>query len=298
MDWNEIVAALAATQTGNTSEWPGCTEAITVMGGDINAAYELRCGTQSFFVKLNSPDKLPMFEQEAEMLEQLRQSGGLRVPEPLLTGVMASHAYIVMEFLTIEPVNEQSAEQLGEGLAQLHQISNAQYGWADTGWLGLSRQPNQPSDNWCEFWRTYRLGFQLRQALRNGIPPHIGSRLELLNSSVEGLLGNHQPAPALLHGDCWHGNCGMDSTGRAVIFDPACYFGDAEADLALTELFGGFPDSFYRAYWSVQPRAAEYEVRSQLYQLYHVLNHFNLFGGLYGHRAGTMAELLLAEMGH
>jgi len=294
MQWNEIVTNLADELGGRLR----FSEAVAVSGGDINAAYELRCGLQKFFVKLNSPDKLPMFEQEAQMLKQLEQSGLLRVPRPLVTGVTGSHAYIAMEFLSLQSVAEQSAARLGEGLAQLHQITAEQYRWSAAGWLGLSRQLNEQSTNWCEFWRSQRLGFQQRLAVRNGLPPHIAARLELLTDSLEALLGNYQPAAALLHGDLWHANCGVDEAGRPAIFDPACYYGDPEADLALTELFGGFPESFYEAYWQVHPRMVEYEVRSQLYQLYHVLNHFNLFGGLYGNRAGTMIELLLAHIGH
>ena len=274
------------------------TAATPVLGGDINAAFELRCGPQRFFVKLNSPDKIAMFEQEARMLGQLDAVGSLRVPQVRFYGAVASHAFIVMEFLTLDAIDEQAAPQLGAGLAQLHRTTAPSYGWPIDGYIGLSRQPNAESANWCEFWQSQRLGFQQRMAIRNGLPAYIGARLELLTDSLAAILGDYQPPAALLHGDLWHGNCGVDESGEVALFDPACYYGDAEADLALTELFGGFPESFYQSYWQIHPRAAEYEVRSQLYQLYHVLNHFNLFGGLYGNRAGTMVELLLAEIGH
>lgn len=294
MEWNELVITLA----DKLGEPLVFSEAIPVSGGDINACFALRCGTRKFFVKLNSPDKLVMFEQEAQMLIRLAEGSTWRVPQPYLTGQTGSHSCNVLEFIELSSVDGSSSSQLGAGLAELHQVKSDCYGWPGAGYLGLSRQLNEPSTNWCEFWRSQRLGFQRLQALRNGLPAHIGVRLELLIDSLEQLLGDYQPRAALLHGDLWHGNCGADQQGRPVVFDPASYFGDPEADLALTELFGGFPENFYQAYWQVCPRVAEYEVRSQLYQLYHVLNHFNLFGGLYGSRAGTMTDLLLAEIGH
>ena len=294
MEWNEVVAILA----DKLGEPLIFKDATPISGGDINACFVLNCESHKVFVKLNSPDKLAMFEQETRMLKQLDDGCALRVPQPYVTGETGSHAYSVMEFVELGSIDAASAGELGAGLAGLHQVIADCYGGTAAGYLGLSRQLNESSTNWCEFWRSQRLGFQQRLAVRNGLPPHIGVRLELLIDSLEQLLGNHQPTAALLHGDLWHGNCGVDKQGRPVIFDPASYFGDPETDLALTELFGGFPESFYQAYWQVCPRAAEYEVRSQLYQLYHVLNHFNLFGGLYGNRAGTMTDLLLAEIGH
>lgn len=294
MDWNEVVTVLVA-ELGEPLRFD---EALPVSGGDVNAAFDLRCGSTKFFAKLNSPDKLAMFEQESAQLKRLKGACSLRVPRPYVTGKVGSHAYLVMEFVELGPVGETSAAGLGEGLAVLHQTTADQYGWSSAGYLGLTRQLNERSTSWCEFWRSQRLGFQQRLALRNGLPAHIAVRLELLTDSLQSLLGDYHPPAALLHGDLWHANCGADEEGTPVIFDPASYFGDPEADLAMTELFGGFPESFYQAYWNIHPRAVEYEVRSQLYQLYHVLNHFNLFGGLYGNRAGTMVDLLLAEIGH
>jgi len=294
MEWNEIVAAVAK-QIGEPLQFESATP---ITGGDISAAFKLDCGGQRFFVKLNSADRLAMFEQEATMLEQLGRSCPLRVPQPIATGVTADRAYAVMEFVRFSGDTQLPAVSLAQGLAQLHQHNDNNYGWPVDGYLGHSRQLNGRSDNWCEFWRAQRLGFQLRLAKRNGLSPHTTARLELLSDELDGLLGGYNPTPALLHGDLWHGNCGVDEAGKPVIFDPASYFGDPEADLAMTEVFGGFPESFYQAYWQVHPRAAEYEVRSQLYQLYHVLNHFNLFGGLYANRADTMVGTLLAHLGH
>jgi fructosamine-3-kinase len=294
MEWNEIVANLSA-QIGQPLDFESATP---IEGGDISAAFRLSCGAEQFFVKLNSVDRIAMFEQEAQMLKQLANSCPLRLPEPLATGDTGARAWTVLEFVQFGNARTLPAVALGEGLAQLHQQCEKQYGWMADGYLGQSRQLNERSDNWCEFWRSQRLGFQLRLAKRNGLPPHTTARLELLSDHLDGLLGGYNPAAALLHGDLWHGNCGVDETGKPVIFDPASYFGDPEADLAMTEVFGGFPESFYQAYWQVHPRAAEYEVRSQLYQLYHVLNHFNLFGGLYANRADTMVGALLAHLGH
>ncbi|HEV7822353.1 MAG TPA: fructosamine kinase family protein, partial [Burkholderiales bacterium] len=157
-------------------------------------------------------------------------------------------------------------------------------------------QRNTPMEDWPGFFKECRLGFQLKLARRNCAPLQLLDRGERLLSSMAPLFSNQAVKPALLHGDLWGGNAGFDRAGAPVVFDPAAYYGDRETDLAMTELFGGFSADFYAAYRAESPLEAGYEVRKHLYNLYHVLNHFNLFGGGYAAQAQTLVDRLLAEI--
>ncbi|MBL4622428.1 MAG: fructosamine kinase family protein [Immundisolibacteraceae bacterium] len=297
MEWSELTGLLAKQLQRSLS-----FEQALVIGGGINSSFKLCCGQADFFVKLNAPNRLAMFEQEAAMLERLSNvvagSGLVRLPASHLTGVVGSNAFIVLEWLDLVELDEKSASPLGQGLASLHQETGSSFGWHEDGYIGLSRQRNDVNDNWSRFWQDQRLGFQAKMARRNGLPAGIESRLGLVLESIPALFEGYQPSASLLHGDLWIGNCAMDTGGVPVIFDPACYYGDAESDLAMAELFGGFPSAFYQGYRQVRPQVNGYAVRRGLYQLYHLLNHFNLFGGDYANRAGDMIEELLAETGH
>ena len=297
MEWSELTSLLA-----KQLHRPLSFEQALVVGGGINSSFKLCCDQGAFFVKLNAPNRRLMFEQEAAMLQRLAgvmaESSLVRLPACYLTGVVGSNAFIVLEWLELTELEEHSASQLGQGLARLHDETNASFGWSDDGYIGLSRQLNSEGDNWSTFWQDQRLGFQAKVARRNGLPAGIEARLGVLLESIPALFDGYQPPVSLLHGDFWIGNCAMDSQGVPVIFDPACYYGDGESDLAMAELFGGFPAAFYDSYWQVRPQLAGYGVRKGLYQLYHLLNHFNLFGSDYANRAGDMIEKLLAESGH
>ncbi len=157
-------------------------------------------------------------------------------------------------------------------IAALHRSQGPRYGWASDNFIGLGTQQNGWCDDWVEFWRSRRIAPQLALAGKNGF--------ELGDVPIEELLRGHRPRPSLLHGDLWRGNAGF-SRGEPVIFDPAVYYGDRECDLAMTELFGGFPAEFYSSYDAELPLDAGYARRKPLYNLYHLLNHLNLFGGSY-----------------
>lgn len=152
-------------------------------------------------------------------------------------------------------------------LATLHRSTGPRYGWQKDNWIGLAPQPNAWSDDWAQFFVEYRLAPQARRA---------GIALP----DVKRLLEDHHPAPSLLHGDLWSGNVGFTPEGP-VLFDPAVYYGDREADLAMTELFGGFAPAFYAAYREALPLPEGYELRKHVYNVYHLLNHLNLFGSGY-----------------
>lgn len=267
----------------------------SVGGGCINATYVIEDGHRRFFVKTNSAEQAAMFEAEALGLEELARAQAIRVPHPICFGTSAGHAYLVLEHIELGGGKGQTAQRLGEQLAALHHATAPQFGWKIDNTIGATPQPNAWRDDWVAFWREQRLGFQLQLAARNGLRGAIQAKGERLLEALPRFFGSYRPQPSLLHGDLWGGNWGADTAGNPVIFDPAVYYGDREADLAMTELFGGFPDGFYAAYrhaWTPDPG---YATRKTLYNLYHILNHYNLFGGGYGGQAERMIERLLAE---
>ncbi|OOY41228.1 hypothetical protein BOV91_12580, partial [Solemya velum gill symbiont] len=159
----------------------------------------------------------------------------------------------------------------------MHRKTADAFGWNLDNTIGSTPQLNDWNKSWINFWREQRLGYQLQLAGHQGSLQRQGEKL--LESFH--LLIDHAPQPSLLHGDLWGGNIGYDDSGNPVIFDPALYFGDREADIAMTELFGGFGREFYAAYNAAWPLDAGYPIRKKLYNLYHILNHLNLFGSGY-----------------
>ncbi len=178
----------------------------------------------------------------------------------------------------------------------MHRCDAAQFGWQRDNTIGATPQPNAWHADWVAFFRDRRLGFQLAMAGDNGAPARLLDRGRRLLGELDAFFTTYRPTPSLLHGDLWGGNWGADSSGAPVIFDPAVYFGDREADIAMTRLFGGFDRQFYGAYAAEWPLDAGHGSRETLYNLYHILNHYNLFGGSYAAQAGDMIERLLAEL--
>jgi protein-ribulosamine 3-kinase len=213
------------------------------------------------FLKEGAAERADAFAAEADGLEALRPH--IRVPCVLDRGVKNGKAFILLEQLDLQRGGDYAA--LGRMLAALHRQAGPRFGWHRDNYIGLSPQQNGWCDDWTEFWRERRLR---PQAERAGVQIDL-DRIEL-----------HKPQPALLHGDLWSGNAGFTAQGP-VLYDPAVYYGDREADLAMTELFGGFPSAFYDAYNEVLPLDAGYEQRKHVYNLYHLLNHLNIFGASY-----------------
>jgi protein-ribulosamine 3-kinase len=271
-------------------------EARAVGGGDINSAYCLTDGEQRYFVKLNRPELVDMFAAENAGLQELADSNTVYVPRPIVYGQTNNHSFLVLEYLQIGRANRESERLLGQQLAQLHQQRQPYFGWHRDNTIGSTVQRNRRYQDWLDFWREQRLGFQLQLAENKGY----ASRLQILGEKLSDVLPafftDYQPMPSLLHGDLWAGNAATDQQGCPVIFDPACYYGDREADLAMTELFGGFGRDFYAAYQDVWALSQGYRVRKSLYNLYHILNHLNLFGSGYLRQAETMMAELLAEI--
>ncbi len=257
---------------------------------------QLADGEQRWFVKVNDAARLEMFEAEAEGLAELAAAGAIRVPRPLCSGVHEGRAYLVMEYVPMGGRGSGAAwEEAGRALAALHRHTANAFGWHRDNTIGSTPQPNGWMEEWVDFWRERRLGFQLELAARNGYGGRLQQLGERLLEQFPALM-DHAPAPSLIHGDLWGGNLSFDDADRPVIYDPATYFGDREAEIAMTELFGGFGGAFYDAYEEAWPLDAGYRVRKTLYNLYHILNHANMFGGGYLGQAQRMMERLLAEL--
>ena len=221
-----------------------------------------------------------MFEAEAEGLAELKKAGAVRVPEVYDVGTDAAGAYIEMQRFEFERGEQHDAATLGKGLAALHRHTAELHGWHRDNTIGPTPQHNPQSDDWVAFFRIHRLQFQLDLAERNGYAGELQERGKQLAEQLGDFFEGYQPAPSLLHGDLWAGNWGV-ADGVPVIFDPAVDYGDRETDIAMTRLFGGFGDAFYREYERAWPLALGSTERLELYKLYHVLNHLNLFGSGY-----------------
>ncbi len=265
-------------------------------GGCINQAWRVGNGEQDYFVKINAAAGLPMFEAEAAGLSELVATATVRVPEPICYGVAEGQSYLVLEYLPLGGRDARAMELLGRQLAMLHGRIQPHFGWHRDNTIGSTPQPNGRLADWIAFWRERRLGFQLDLAAANGFGGALQRQGGKLLARLAELFAGYRPTPVLLHGDLWGGNIGCTTDGDPVIFDPAVYYGDRETDLAMTELFGGFTEHFYAAYREVLPFEAGYPQRRTLYNLYHVLNHLNLFGGGYRAQAEGMVATLLAEM--
>lgn len=250
-------------------------------GGSISRAYRLPTRGNPLFVKIGGEEALPAFEAEAEGLAALRGAAGVAVPETVDLGCAGGTAYLALAWIELAQKTAAAERALGTGLARQHRVTAQRFGWHRDNTLGATLQRNTLTQSWNDFLREERLGFQLELARGRGLPEAQVENGRRLLQRLDSLLGDHEPEASLLHGDLWSGNWGSDASGTPYIYDPAVYYGDREADLAMTRLFGGFGNAFYAAYLHEWPLPAGWEARVELYNLYHLLNHFNLFGGAY-----------------
>ncbi len=265
----------------------------TIGGGCINQAFCLEGQGKRLFIKINHARCLSMFAGERAGLDEITQSATLRVPQPLCHGIEQDFSWLALEFIPMQQRGNQA--MLGTALASMHRHTADQFGWKHDNTIGVTSQKNLPSSDWVAFWRQHRLGFQLNLAKKNGYVGRLQKLGEQLTSSLAYFFTDSPPA-SLLHGDLWSGNYAFTDNGQPVVFDPAVYYGDRETDLAMTELFGGFSADFYAAYQAAWPLDDGYRTRKSLYNLYHILNHLNLFGEHYLQQAETTMGRLLADI--
>ena len=257
-------------------------------GGCINEAFRW----DGYFIKTNSRECSDMFEAEKLGLLTLFRTMTVRVPQTVCSGTTSDRSFLILELLPLGSPDESSQANLGRQLAALHRSTGPDFGWIRDNYLGTTNQPNTATESWIDFLREYRLGYMLRLAANYGFSFRgADTLLNNLDSFFE-----EMPLPSLLHGDLWGGNASVLADGTPTIFDPAVYFGDRECDLAMTRLFGGFDAAFYRAYEEKWPLSPGNERRTDLYNLYHILNHSILFGGSYARQAQTMIDTLLLSL--
>ncbi|GAB4397321.1 MAG: fructosamine kinase family protein [Anaerolineales bacterium] len=248
-----------------------------VAGGCINNGMRLTTANGStLFLKTNSQVPADTFEKEAAGLRALNIPGGARIPQVYLSG---AH-YLLLEDLQPAPRRRDYWQQLGQQLAALHNLTNPQFGFPHNNYIGATLQINSWTTDGYTFFAEHRLGYQTALARqKNRITPEDARQIERIAARLPALIPE-QPA-SLLHGDLWSGNLLTDALGNPALIDPAAHYGWAEADLAMTALFGGFEDEFYEAYQRARPLVPGLWERIPIYNLYHLLNHVNLFGGGY-----------------
>ena len=304
--WDKIAAHISEA----TGETFSIDNRRSVSGGCINQGYAISSSKHTYFAKINQASQVAMFEAETLGLQQMAETQTIRVPQPICWGTEGNSAYIVLEWLDLRGGGgDRVWEDMGRKLAQMHKyippqhppglkggeegdfaVVGGRFGWDVDNTIGSTPQINQWTADWAEFWAEHRIGYQLKLANRRGGNFNRG---ESLLAAIPKLLEGYKPQPSLVHGDLWGGNASVTATGEPVIFDPAAYWGDREVDVAMTELFGGFSAAFYRGYNEVWLLDSGYEKRKTLYNLYHVLNHFNLFGGGYESQANQMINKIL-----
>ena len=266
--------------------------------GSISSTFRIGGPASAVFAKLGTLERQDQFEAEADGLHALARCSAFCVPQPFGVVSTSGHAALVMEWLDIRPLGKQDeAIRAGEALAELHRVQGEHYGWHQDNFIGSTPQTNTFSDNWSRFFVEQRLKPQFERAASKGFKGELQRQGERIFERAPALFLEYRPAISLLHGDLWHGNLGILDSGRPALFDPACYYGDREADVAMTELFGGYPLPFYAAYRRHWPLDQDYERRKPLYNLYHILNHLNLFGRGYLSQAERLTSQLAAELG-
>ncbi|PLR42365.1 fructosamine kinase family protein [Chimaeribacter arupi] len=251
-------------------------ERVELPGGEIHPAWRVSYGEHEVFVKADRRELLPMFTAEADQLELLARSKTVRVPEVYGVGSDRDDSFLLLEYIPLRPLDAAAAYRLGQQLAALHQWSEQlQFGLDFDNDLATLLQPNSWQRRWSTFFAEQRIGWQLQLAAEKGM---VFGNMEEIIDLVKQRLHNHQPQPSLLHGDLWPGNCALGPDGP-VLFDPACYWGDRECDLAMLPRYPDLPAQLYDGYQSIWPLPEDFPARQPLYQLYFLLNRSNLFGG-------------------
>ena len=269
-----------------------------VTGGDCHRSVRLLVQQDdrenAYFAKVNSGDGANILESEYQSLGMMRTlmqtTFDELYPQPIAYFREHGLGVLVLQWLDLQRVSGAQGKALAESLVLHHATRQDIYGWPKSNYCGLTLQSNQENANWAEFFVDQRLRPQLALAQQRGLPRQLAEQVGRTCEHAEAILQNHQPDPVLLHGDLWSGNVSFDlQNKRPIFYDPAPYFGDPEVDIAMTTLFGGFPETFYTQWCQLTHRAerelesTEFRQRRKIYNLFHALNHFNLFGSDYGY---------------
>lgn len=290
----DLAAALAATLGREVAAKPDAR----VDGGSINDCFKWQTDRGPVFVKRGPCARRAQLDAEVDGLGRLREAGSLRTPETLAVGSADDEAFLVLEWLDLVEPDAVSEERFGEALAWQHRNRGPAYGLERDNFIGATLQSNDVTEDWVAFWRERRLLHQLDLAASNGHAGRLQDRGRRLAELMDVFFASYRPTASLLHGDLWSGNRGVLADGTPVVFDPAVFYGDREADIAMTRLFGSFSPRFYSAYAATWPLDQAAGTRRDLYNVYHMLNHLNLFGGSYREKAEGMIDRLLAAAGH
>ena len=283
------------SQTGNGFHIATTRE---VGGGSIHTALRVEDASgAAYFVKLGDADCAAMFDAEADGLAAIAASGSFRTPAVIACGMEGAHAFLVLEHLDLRPLQSAAdGERFGDALVRLHRDRGDTFGWPRDNFIGHTPQDNTPHANWAHSFVEHRLRPQFALARAKGFGSELHREGERLFDRVPALFLDYRPQESLVHGDLWHGNAAVLADGTPVVFDPAVHRGDRESDLAMSELFGGFPASFYATYRRGWPLHEDYEQRKLVYSLYHVLNHLNLSGRGYLREAMRLAVRLNQDL--
>ncbi|AEG31989.1 fructosamine kinase family protein [Thiomicrospira cyclica] len=265
-----------------------------VAGGDIHQVWLLTTAQTQWFLKVNRVSSAPVFAAEALALERIQQSKTIHCPSVIAQGETDQQAWLLMDYLQLTHRGDDFKR--GQALAAIHRTTHREFGWEQDNFIGHTPQRNAWQQDWLDFYRQQRLEPQLALTLQKGASRRLLAKGQQLTENLAVFFEHYKPVPSLLHGDLWAGNSAFTVQGEPVIYDPASYYGDRETDIAMTELFGGFSPAFYQGYNQAWPLDAGYQQRKPLYNLYHVLNHFNLFGGHYQHQAEQLIDDLLSQL--
>jgi len=287
--WQEICSHISEQTKENFS----IVHRQSVTGGDINQSFYITDELNEYFVKVNKAQHYDNFLAEAYSLDKIANTETIRTPAIICHGQTEESSYLVLEWCKLTNGTSKHWFDLGEQLATMHLTTeHGEFGWEQNNFIGRTIQPNIWHANWRTFFAEQRIGWQLQLLKEKSIS--LGNINRIVEACHEILL-HHKVVPCLVHGDLWQGNAGFIGN-KPLIFDPACYYGDREVDIAMTELFGQFPQSFYQGYQDKYPLPPKYESRKQVYNFYHILNHANMFGGVYIDQARAILSRLLAKV--
>ncbi|HBR95904.1 MAG TPA: hypothetical protein DD979_00805 [Gammaproteobacteria bacterium] len=256
----------------------------------------VRTHSHRYFLKLLPAADLRRLHNERLSLKTIAETNTVCIPHCHCVGKTDTHAFALFDYLELRAGGVAAQAALGQQLAAMHRHTDPNYGWPEDNAIGPTPQPNARSSCWITFWQEQRLDHQIGLAKSKRCPQSTLAKLRDVSSALPDVLSDHAPEPSLLHGDLWAGNHGFLADGQGVVFDPASYYGDRETDIAMTTLFGGFSSHFYRGYEQAWPLSPGHKKRRDLYQLYHVLNHFTLFGGHYAAEAHALSERILGKI--